>query len=102
MLTAQRLRNLDAVGSGDVADYAEVLHHRGSTGTEIDFVGRRMGGIAVESKYVDDCWGREAQTLAASGWHGVIATRSVTQWQAEVWAVPALRSSPSSSVGERT
>ncbi len=83
------LRNLDAAGSGDVTDYAELLHYRSSTGTEIDFVGRRMGEIAVESKYVDDRWAREAQTLAASGWHGVIATRSVTQWRGEVWAVPA-------------
>ena len=83
------LRNLDAAGAADIADFDDVLHHRSRTGAEIDFVGRRLDGVALESKYVDARWGREAQTLAASPWQGVIATRSVTEWRDDVWAVPA-------------
>ena len=53
-----------------------MLHHRSNTRREIDFVGPAFGGIAIESKFVDGRWQRDAQTLAASGWRGIVATRS--------------------------
>ena len=39
-------------------------------------MGPNFGGLAIESKFVDGRWKRDAQTLAASGWRGVVATRS--------------------------
>ena len=57
---------------------------------EIDFVGPRFGGIAFESKYVDGGWRRDALTLRASGWQGIIATRSELDLsEPDVAALPA-------------
>ena len=57
-------------------DFTAVLHHRSNTRREIDFVGPDFGGVAIESKFVDGRWKRDAQTLAASRWRGIVATRS--------------------------
>ena len=70
------LRSCERARPGSYLDFAEVLHHRSNTRREIDFVGPNFGGIAIESKFVDGRWKRDAQTLAASKWHGVVATRS--------------------------
>jgi hypothetical protein len=83
------LRSLDAVAIGDIADYDAVLYYRSRTRAEIDFVGRGMHGVVVESKYSDATTGRDAQTLRASGWQGVIASRSVTQYPEKVTVLPA-------------
>ena len=69
--------------------YDQVLHHRTASRKEIDFVGPHFGGIAFESKYVDGGWRRDALTLKASRWQGVVATRSEIDLSApEVAAVP--------------
>jgi hypothetical protein len=74
---------------GAVADHDELLYRRNSTGSEIDFVGRRLGGVAVESKYVDDDrWGRTAQIFRSSPWRGIVASRSVTQWEDTLSVIP--------------
>ncbi|QSB15087.1 ATP-binding protein [Natronosporangium hydrolyticum] len=83
------LRSADTAGLGDPADHDAVLYHRSSTRTEIDFVGRGLGGVAIESKYADSAVGRDAQTLAASRWSGVITSRSVTRFGDEVDVLPA-------------
>ena len=70
------LRACERVRSGSYLDFADVLHHRSNTRREIDFVGPNFGGIAIESKFVDGRWKRDAQTLAASKWRGIVATRS--------------------------
>ena len=70
------LRCFERERPGTLMDYSEVLHHRSNTRREIDFVGPNFGGLAIESKFVDGRWKRDAQTLAASGWRGVVATRS--------------------------
>ena len=58
-------------------------------GKEIDFVGPQVGGIAFESKYVDGGWRRDALTLKASRWQGVVATRSeIDLSDPDVAAVP--------------
>ena len=56
--------------------YDQVLHHRTASRKEIDFVGPQFGGIAFESKCVDGGWRRDALTLKASRWQGIVATRS--------------------------
>ena len=56
---------------------------------EIDFVGPDLGGWAIESKYVDGRWRRDAQTLSASEWRGIVATRSELNLDdPEVAAIP--------------
>ena len=70
------LRSFERECPGSYLELDRVLHHRTRTRKEIDFVGPGFGGIAIESKYVDGRWRRDAQTLAASGWRGIIATRT--------------------------
>ena len=70
------LRAGERAAPGSLPAFDRVLHHRTATRREIDFVGPAFGGLAFESKYVDGKWRREAQTLAASPWRGVVATRS--------------------------
>ena len=70
------LRCRERARPGSYLEFADVLHHRSNTRREIDFVGPAFGGIAIESKFVDGRWQRDAQTLAASGWRGIVATRS--------------------------
>ena len=83
------LRTAGADDAVSLADFDAVLHHRTSTGAEIDFVGARFQGVAVESKYVDDRWGREMQTIARSPWSGIIASRSGIEWRPDGSVIPA-------------
>lgn len=84
------LRALDATAVGSVDEYSSLMYFRASTGAEIDFVGRGLGKAAAESKYVDDDrWGRTRQTVIASPWHGIVASRSATQWQDGLSVIPA-------------
>jgi predicted AAA+ superfamily ATPase len=83
------LRNIGAQDAVSLADFDSVLFHRTSTGAEIDFVGQWMGDIAVESKYVDDRWAREMQTLRATRWFGILASRSGVDWRDDGWVIPA-------------
>jgi hypothetical protein len=45
--------------------------------------------MAIESKYIDGRSRGEAQTLAASRWRGVIATRTQIDVAEDLAAVPA-------------
>lgn len=84
------LRALDATATGSVDEYSSLLYYRHSSGSEIDFVGRDLGQVAVEAKYVDDDqWGRIRQTLQAAGRDGVIASRSATHWGDGISVIPA-------------
>ena len=85
------LRSCEYTRPGSYLDFADVLHHRSNTRREIDFVGPNFGGIAIESKFVDGRWKRDAQTLAASKWHGIVATRSELELSASrnARAIPA-------------
>ena len=84
------LRSFEREHPGSYMECDRVLHHRTRTRKEIDFVGPGFGGIAIESKYVDGRWKRDVQTLAASGWRGIVATRSELNLEdARVMAVPA-------------
>ena len=84
------LRSFERDDPGSTMEFGRVLHHRTRTRKEIDFVGPGFGGVAIESKYVDGRWRRDAQTLAASGWRGIVATRSELNLEdADVMAIPA-------------
>ena len=83
------LRATERTAPGTLVGYDQVLHHRTASRKEIDFVGPQFGAIAFESKYVDGGWRRDALTLKASRWQGVMATRSeVDLSDPEVAAVP--------------
>lgn len=83
------LRSIERDRPGSYMEFDRVLYHRTATRKEIDFVGRDFGGVAIESKYVDGRWRRDAQTLAASPWRGIIATRTQTEVGDDLAAVPA-------------
>jgi uncharacterized protein len=83
------LRSLNAAAIGDIADHDAVLYYRSRTRAEIDFVGRRLGGVAVESKYTDATTGRDVQTIVASPWQGIIASRSVVKYGEQLDILPA-------------
>ena len=70
------LRATERRAPGTLLGYDQVLHHRSASRKEVDFVGPRFGGVAIEAKYVDGGWRRAAQTLQASRWRGLVATRS--------------------------
>ena len=84
------LRASERAGPGAHVEFDRVLHHRTRTRKEIDFVGPGFGGVGIESKYVDGSWRRDALTLKASPWRGIIATRSELDLAGpEVVAAPA-------------
>ena len=72
------LRATERAAPGSFVGFDRVLHHRTASRKEIDFVGPDFGGLAFESKYVDGGWRRDALTLKASRWRGILATRSDT------------------------
>ncbi|HEX9766976.1 MAG TPA: AAA family ATPase [Nitriliruptorales bacterium] len=83
------LRGLELEEPGSYVDFSRILHHRTPARKEIDFVGPDLGGVAIESKYVDGRWRGQAQTLRASPWRGIVATRTeLDVTDPEVVAVP--------------
>ena len=72
------LRTTERTNPGTLVGHDQVLHHRTASRKEIDFVGPAFDAIAFESKYVDGGWRRDALTLKASRWRGIVATRSET------------------------
>ncbi len=77
------LRNIESENPGSYVHFDHVLHHRTQAGREIDFVGPGFGGLAFESKYVDEGPWRNTtgRTLQASPWTGILATRSLLDLQ---------------------
>ncbi len=73
---------------GSFVDAGGVMYERTSSDAEIDFVAEDFD-LALESKYVDAGWKRQAQTLQARYQSGVVATRSILDLEQHVWAVPA-------------
>ncbi len=68
-----------------------LFYVRTATRKEIDFVSARLAGVAIEGKYTEGGrWLREAQTVNASAWSGIMATRNVLDTtKPDAWAVPA-------------
>lgn len=75
------LRNLERHNPGSFVHFDQVLHHRTSANREIDFVGPDLGGMALESKYVDGGPWRHAEgrSLRTSPWTGILATRNLLE-----------------------
>ena len=83
------LRCIEATYPGSYLDFDRVLHHRSPSRTEIDFVGPDFGDVAIESKYVDGRWRTPARTIEASPWRGIVATRTVLDFESpELMAIP--------------
>lgn len=83
-----------ALASGHTwTDDRPLYYLRTATRKEVDFVGESLGGAAVEGKYVEGgSWAREAATVQASGYRGVLTTRNVLDLAGGpkgAWAVPA-------------
>ena len=68
-----------------------VFHVRTPSRKEIDFVSESLGSVAIEGKYCEDGgWRREATTVNASQWDGIVATRNVLDISDDqAWAVPS-------------
>lgn len=84
-------RAAEAEGAPWEAD-SQFFYVRTPARKEIDFVGEPMAGAAIEAKYVETGrWRREAATVEASGYRGILVTRNVLDVSSEhgTWAVPA-------------
>ena len=83
-------RAAHAAGRSWTAD-ADLFYLRTPSRKEIDFVGEPLAGAAVEGKYIETGrWAREAATVNASEFLGILTTRNVLDCSAEgAWAVPA-------------
>ena len=83
------LRGIEAEQDHRPAGPGALLHHRTATRRRIDLVGPELGDTAIMLLDTDRSWRRAAQTLRASPWRGVVATRRVLQVaDREVLAVP--------------
>jgi hypothetical protein len=82
-------RQAEAVHPGTYPRFESVLFHRSATGSEVDFVSPHPPTVPLESKYTDGPWRREAQTMRAEFGSGVMATRSLLEFDRHIWAVPA-------------
>lgn len=74
------------------ADEEFLFYTRTATRKEIDFISEKLAGVALEGKYTDGGkWAREAATVNASRWRGILASRSVLDTTSKdgAWAVPA-------------
>lgn len=83
------LRNLGRRDHVHPVAHDRMLFYRSRTNAEIDFVSPEFKTLAFESKYVDANWGRELQTIKASGWYGILATRSGIDRGPTAWALPS-------------
>lgn len=85
-LRRRQLRERPRSGTDD-----SLFHVRTATRKEIDFVAADLAGVAIEGKYIDHGrWKREAQTVDASEWDGILVTRNVLDVTGSgAWAVPA-------------
>lgn len=84
------LRSIERRRPSSYVDFGRLLYYRSKTNREIDFVGRDLGDIAIESKYVDGGWrGTAGRTIGASPWKGIVATRTeVDLGNPDLMAVP--------------
>ncbi|MGH8906677.1 MAG: DUF4143 domain-containing protein [Egibacteraceae bacterium] len=82
-------RQAEALNPGTYPRFENVLFHRSATRGEVDFVSGRPEGVPLASKYTDGPWRREAQTMRSEFRAGVMATRSLLEFDGPIWAVPA-------------
>jgi hypothetical protein len=86
-------RNNELGTGADWAGEKQLFYLGTPTRKEVDFVGETLAGAVVEGKYTEGGhWLREAATVNASGYRGLLTTRNVLDTRAGVtgaWAVPA-------------
>jgi uncharacterized protein len=77
--------------SGDTIGYA-----RTESGSEIDLapvsLPARSGvsaSVPLECKWVDQGWRSGTRTISGRYGHGILATKSILDTEADAWAVPA-------------
>jgi uncharacterized protein len=77
--------------SGDTIGYA-----RTTSGNEVDLLPVNVASPAglrptcsIESKWVDGGWRREAMTIEGKYAGGIVATKTVLDFDSPAWAVPA-------------
>jgi predicted AAA+ superfamily ATPase len=87
------LQRAHLAAGADWAGEKPLFYLRTPTRKEVDFVGESLAGAAVEGKYTEGGrWLREASTVNASGYRGILTTRNVLDTSASAdgaWAVPA-------------
>lgn len=86
------LRRAGLIHGSSWTEDSTLFHLRTANRKEIDFVGENLGGAAIEGKYTDrGRWLREAATVNASPYRGILTTRNVfdTTDPQHAWAVPA-------------
>ena len=83
-------RAIHAAGRSWTSD-PDLFYVRTPTRKEIDFVGEPLAGTAIEGKYVESGkWAREAATVNASEYRGILTTRNVLDCGSDrAWAIPA-------------
>ena len=89
-------RRIDDLDEGRWADEDTIGYARTNSGGEVDFAPIRVptaSGPAlttpVESKWVDSGWRGEAKTITGKYARGVLATKTILDFDNGVWAVPA-------------
>lgn len=84
-------RSFIALGRPWDGEY-DIFYFKTPARKAIDFVSEALNGVAIEGKYTESGkWKREAKTVEASEYDGILATRNVldTSSVAGAWAVPA-------------
>lgn len=92
MMVGMALRRACVSAGYDWEGDEHIFHWRTPARKEIDFISELLADVAIEGKFVDDGgWKAEARTADASGWRGIMSTRSVldTTSTNESWAVPS-------------
>ena len=91
--TGMALQRAHLADGADWAGEKPLFYLRTATRKEVDFVGEALAGAAVEGKYTEGGrWRREAATVNASRYRGILTTRNVLDTAAGAagaWAVPA-------------
>ena len=87
---------IDRLHPDRLIEQAAIGHLRTTTGNEIDLApvpiavgGMAVTSVAIEAKWVSNGWKPEARTLVGRLGSGVVATKSITDTNGPVWAVPA-------------
>jgi predicted AAA+ superfamily ATPase len=92
MMIGMALRRAQLTAGRMWADDPTMFYVRTPARKEIDFVSEAFAGTAVEGKYTEGGnWRREAATVNASEWDGILVTRNVLDVSEPdgAWAVPA-------------
>jgi hypothetical protein len=92
MQIGMAIRRRQAADGASWTGEERLFYWRTPARKEIDFISEDLVGSAIEGKYTESArWRRDAATVNASEWKGILATRNVldTNDGENAWAVPA-------------